>query len=502
MDNIITERDSLVKTSSNLSDYAAIEQENNEETEYLLKKHVNSANSNQSSFSTFINENQGVITCIILGTLSVVNITDRYVVGSVLIDIENFFDVTKSTAGLLQTFFLLSYMAFSTPFGYLGDRINRKYLIITSILIWIVATFSGSFTNEKQFHYFVLSRCLFGVATASFETISTPILGDRFSNSRKYRTRALIMTCLGPPIGFGLSYLIGLISHDWFGSDWRYTLRFTQIILILILILTLTCYVEPSRGHHGESEIKSNSFIVDMKILFYNKTYILMIFCWTFGIGSLGAFSWWSSSIIDYSLNAFNKVLSLSDIRYYKKFYSILQVTCGALGLFLPLKFSSHYHKKFMHNIDCFLLSIGFFLNSFFLYFYLFLIDVNMHLTMILYSLVIVTFNTCWVIKCNIFLDIIRPNQRSTAIALIICVLHLVGDSISPYWVGLIADECLNQVDYLDRYSISTLLNCTVISFYPLVFGSFLAATCALFMTITFYQDKYNANLSKNILNT
>ena len=91
MDNIITERDSLVKTSSNLSDYAAIEKEKNEESEYLLKE--NNLQSNQSCFSIFINQNQGIITCIILGTLSVINITDRYVVGSVLIDIENYFDV-------------------------------------------------------------------------------------------------------------------------------------------------------------------------------------------------------------------------------------------------------------------------------------------------------------------------------------------------------------------------------------------------------------------------
>jgi predicted MFS family arabinose efflux permease len=142
----------------------------------------------KSHYTRFITRNQGIITTVILCTMSIVNVTDRYVVGSVLIDIENYFKVSKSTAGLLQTFFLLTYMLFSTPNGYLGDRINRKYLLIASILIWIASTAGGSLVTESQFDLFVLSRCLFGVATASFETISMPILGDRFSHNRVSET--------------------------------------------------------------------------------------------------------------------------------------------------------------------------------------------------------------------------------------------------------------------------------------------------------------------------
>jgi hypothetical protein len=119
---------------------------------------------------------------------------------------------------------------------------------------------------------------------------------------------------LGPPIGFGLSYLIGLVSNDLFGPDWRYTLRFTQILLILMLLLILAAYQEPVRGgqveQRGESDVTTDglnnqpdSLVNDLKKLLANKTYVLLVVCWTLGLASLGAFSWYSSSIIQYSLN-------------------------------------------------------------------------------------------------------------------------------------------------------------------------------------------------------
>ena len=37
----------------------------------------------------------------ILALMNLINVTDRYVVSSVLIDVQNFFQVSKSTAGLI-----------------------------------------------------------------------------------------------------------------------------------------------------------------------------------------------------------------------------------------------------------------------------------------------------------------------------------------------------------------------------------------------------------------
>lgn len=112
-----------------------------------------------------------------------------------------------------------------------------------------------------------------------------------------------------------------------------------------------------------------------------------------------------------------------------------MQAIGGAFGLLLPVKISSFYKtKRSLASIDCYLWAIGMFLTTIFLYMYLATTGINIYLSLMLYTLTILFFNTCWNLQANILLDIIRPNLRSTGNAICICLLHLVGDSISPYW--------------------------------------------------------------------
>jgi len=274
-------------------------EQNNENSVNAIKK----LSSNEKNYATFdpnrdeqknlwqyfVQSKQSIIVTFILFSMSVTNITDRYLVSSVLIDIQKYFDVSKSVAGLLQTAFLLVYMAFSPLSGYLGDRVNRKYLLVGSLVIWITSTFSGSLVNENQFGLFVFSRCMFGVATAPFETIAVPIIGDQFRNNKVARNRALILFNLGPPVGTGLSYLIGTISKDLHTNDWRWCLRFTPVYLTFILFLILLSYIDPKRidSQTTSSSDQQRTFKNDLKTLFKNKTYVLLIISWTCGLASL-----------------------------------------------------------------------------------------------------------------------------------------------------------------------------------------------------------------------
>ncbi len=280
-----------------------------DETDSLLSKNIpiNSASSPSPLIQkTWKQRHQGKITAFVLFLMSVLNVTDRYTVSSALIDIEVYFNITKSTGGLLQTAFLLVYMAFSLPNGYLGDRINRKYILCVGLVIWMASSILGSLVGSQQFYLFVLSRCAFGIATASFETIAVPILGDTFLNDSKGRTRAVVLFNFGPPVGYGLAYLIESVAKDVWPNDWRYTLRLTPFILALTLLIIVVGYTEPERfnstkkmnrvGKNDDDEVQDEietkmekrSFLDDLKILSKNRTYILLIASWTFGLTSLG----------------------------------------------------------------------------------------------------------------------------------------------------------------------------------------------------------------------
>jgi MFS transporter, Spinster family, sphingosine-1-phosphate transporter len=450
--------------------------------------------------SAFFQAHKNTTTVLILFVMNMINVTDRYVVSSVLNDIETFFNVKKSTAGLLQTAFLLVYMAFSPINGYLGDRVNRKYMLIVSILVWLASTIGGSIMQQDQFMLFLLTRCLFGVATASFETIAVPIIGDTYPADQKKRSRALIVFNLGPPIGFGLSYLIGITAKELNSDDWRYSMRFTPFVLVITLLIIIFGYMDPrslqaqkknKKPYFDMTESEENkggrTFTGDLAVLCKNKTYLCLLFSWTFGLSSLGGFSWWSSSFLDYSLKSAS--LSFNAVTNFKTFYSIMQALCGLIGVLIPTYASNYYKKKGFELIDCFLLSAGFYGTSFFLYIYLLTYNLSAYFSFFVYMLIIFTYNFGWVVQANILLDIVEPELRSTANALIICILHLLGDSNSPYWIGLIQDACLDEKKEF-RNSLYYLSYCTALSFYPLVFISFIAGTLALFATLTFLYDK------------
>lgn len=177
------------------------------------------------------------------------------------------------------------------------------------------------------------------------------------------------------------------------------------------------------------------------------------------------------------------------DIDTIKLFYSIFNPLFGVLGIVVSNWASNNMKKRFrsIQTSDCIIFSVCFLLASLFIYLYLTLIKINVYLSLVLFMLTIFSFNLCWLIKGKILLDIVEPNLRSTANSLRLFAAHSIGDDASPYWTGLIADYCLDE-----RLSstITGQLYCTRVSLYPLVFGTFIAASLALFTTLTFTNDK------------
>lgn len=204
-------------------------------------------------------------------------------------------------------------------------------------------------------------------------------------------------------------------------------------------------------------------------------------------------FNWWSPSLIDYSLRVHNDLTS-TQVTKFKSAHSVLQPCAGVLGIILPNELSMYMKKRDPNryvNIDCFIFAAGFMTSSLLLYIYLLVIDYSYYAAVLVFTLTIASFNICWVIQSKIFLDIVSPGLRSTANSLIIFILHLLGDDLSPYWSGLLADWCLSQFRFKNSFSV--LLYCTGVSLYPFVILAFLAGSLALFMSITFIKDNLDS---------
>ena len=74
-----------------------------------------------------------------------------------LTEVQTYYNLDNSQAGLLQTVFICSYMACSPVFGYLGDRYSRKIIILGAIAAWSVITLVSSFVPQN------VSRRLFSI---------------------------------------------------------------------------------------------------------------------------------------------------------------------------------------------------------------------------------------------------------------------------------------------------------------------------------------------------
>lgn len=125
-------------------------------------------------------------------------------------------------------------------------------------------------------------------------------------------------------------------------------------------------------------------------------------------------------------------------------------------------------------------------------------LDYNEYLSLVAYSCIIAAYNIGWITFAYIFLDLIEPKLRATANGLVICVVRLIGDSISPYWVGSIADACLNNNNSNNQENavvrtVANNMKCTQYSFYPLVFVSFVGGVMALSGSFTFKRDRERA---------
>uniref|UniRef100_A0A8C2EBW2 Spinster homolog 3 (Drosophila) n=1 Tax=Cyprinus carpio TaxID=7962 RepID=A0A8C2EBW2_CYPCA len=169
-----------------------------------------------------ISQKRSYIAVAVLCYINLLNYMDRYTIAGVLLSIQNYFGIPDSTSGLLQTVFICSFMFLAPIFGYLGDRYNRKIIMIAGMIVWIITTLGSSFVKKSDFWVLVLTRALVGTGEASYSTIAPTIIGDLFTGTK--RTLMISFFYIFIPVGSGLGYILGATIANATG-DWRWALR-------------------------------------------------------------------------------------------------------------------------------------------------------------------------------------------------------------------------------------------------------------------------------------
>jgi len=415
----------------------------------------NAASSYSGESSNEISDARKYFSVLILFLVNLLNYMDRFTIAGVLLQIQEFFQINNSQAGLLQTAFVVSYMATAPLFGYLGDRFNRKLIVVGGILFWSGATISASFINSSQhFWLFMLFRALVGVGEASYSTIAPTIIGDLFPGEKRVTMLACFFFAI--PVGSGLGYVVGSAAASAFGS-WHWALRVTPGIGLLTVAMMIIVMPNVQRiASHETSERKS--YKADLKAVLKNKTYLMVTFGFTCMAFMAGGLSFWGPKFIAYSQIVAGKLTPCSsgECDYTDLSFKFGLIIClsGFGGVIISSMLSKYFRKKYK-NADPIICGVGLLVSASSIFVAYELTSVNMPITWLFMFISNLFMSFTWTPCTDMTLAVTMPARRATANAVQILILHLLGDAGSPYIIGLIADQIQvgKQDTYLNKFS-------------------------------------------------
>jgi MFS family permease len=230
----------------------------------------------------------------ILAGLNLFNYLDRCVVYAVVEPVKLTFGLTDGQAGRINTAFMIGYFLTAPLFGYLGDRMSRKWLIAAGIFVWSLGTVLTGFAGG--YVMLLAYRVLVGFGEASYATISPSLLSDAYGPSK--RNNALTIFYLVIPLGAALGYLVGSqIESAW---GWRYAF-IAAGVPGLALAVSLLPFREPERGQADclPKEPIRKPGLAEMFKLLRLADYNLVVWGYVAYTFVMGAFQFWGKSYLE-----------------------------------------------------------------------------------------------------------------------------------------------------------------------------------------------------------
>ncbi|XP_060503651.2 protein spinster homolog 3 isoform X4 [Panthera onca] len=379
----------------------------------------------------------------VLCYVNLLNYMHWFIIPGVLLDVQKFFQISDSCAGLLQTVFIGCLLLSAPVFGYLGDRHSRKATLSIGILLWSGAGLSSSFISPQYSWLFFLSRGVVGTGSASYSTIAPTILGDLFV--RDQRTRVLAIFYIFIPVGSGLGYMLGSAVLQLTGN-WRWALRVMPCLEAVALVLLIVLVPDPPRGAAEKQEEVAmggprSSWWEDVRYLGRNWSFVWS----TLGVTAVafvtGALGFWAPRFLfearvvhGLQCPCLQEPCNSQD----SLIFGALTVVTGIIGVVLGAEASRRY-KKVNPRAEPLLCAGSLLVAAPCLYLALILAPTTFLASYVLLALGELLLSCNWAVVADILLSVVVPRCRGTAEALQITVGHILGDASSPYLTGLVS---------------------------------------------------------------
>ncbi len=361
---------------------------------------------------------------ILLASINMLNYLDRYVVPAVSVQMGQAFSLSHAQIGSLTSVFLIVYMVASPLFGFLGDRYSRPKLVAIGIALWSVATAAGAFT--VGYKSLLFTRALVGIGEAAYVTLGPAMLSDLYPE--RERARVFTWFFLAIPVGSALGFaLSGLISVHF---GWRAAFLIAGVPG-LFFAWRMTRMADPERGamDEGPDPGAGLSYGARLKVILKNRIWIaatVSYMAYTFAMGALSA---WSPAMMQLRFTIDESKAGM--------IFGALAVVMGILGTFAGGKATDLLQRRWLNAglwisglsllgaAPAVLLALG---------------ASNLPMAVGLYAvgMLLLFINTSPVNA--VIVSCLPASVRASGVALNVFFIHLLGDALSPWWVGRQAD--------------------------------------------------------------
>jgi MFS family permease len=235
-----------------------------------------------------------VASLVVLTGLNLLDYLDRQILAAVLPPLQQELGLGDEQAGTIGTAFMLGYFLTSPIFGYLGDRLPRRWLVAAGVFVWSLGTLLSG--HAHVYTMLIVFRVLVGFGEASFGTISPGWIADLFTPQR--RNTAISWFYLAIPVGSAIGYILGSYIAAHYG--WRMAFLcagYPGLLLAFALFLLR----EPARGAMEPVPVVPNETPSGWKVylqLFTFPSYVLVIAGYVAQTFAMGGFAFWAPTFL------------------------------------------------------------------------------------------------------------------------------------------------------------------------------------------------------------
>ena len=168
-----------------------------------------------------------------LFALSIVTYLDRVNISIASPAIEREFMFDHVRLGTIFSAFVVGYMLFQIPAGWLGDRIGHKKCLVLIMIWWSVFTGLMASVGQGQLTSLVgvlgglwIMRSLVGMGEAGAYPCGNGIIGDWFDVHQRARAIGVMFAGIGIGSAFSPPFIAWIVLH----SGWRSAFRVSAVI--------------------------------------------------------------------------------------------------------------------------------------------------------------------------------------------------------------------------------------------------------------------------------